>query len=99
MTDGYDQKRITDLVHELDALQKELDEKKALVARVVRSAPGQKNWYSLYCDTEAALALRKWVDPTFVERKQKEHPCKKHKHHPKDGPCIPASQIPQGPAK
>ena len=22
------------------------------------------------------------------------HPCVRHKHHPKDGPCIPASIIP-----
>jgi hypothetical protein len=28
-----------------------------------------------------------------------EHPCVRHKHHPKDGPCIRASDIPVGPGR
>jgi hypothetical protein len=28
-----------------------------------------------------------------------KHPCVRHKHHPKDGPCMTMSQIPQGPSQ
>lgn len=73
---------------------KEIEEVKANVRRVVQLSG--KSWYSLVAEREAALALVKWSDNRYVEFKQKEHPCKKHNHHPKDGPCIQGSQIPSG---
>lgn len=39
----------------------EVENAKALVRRVVQKSPDQKNWYSLYCDSEAAMMLRRWV--------------------------------------
>lgn len=32
-----------------------------------------------------------------VEAEIQGHPCVRHKHHPKDGPCMKMGQIPQGP--
>lgn len=34
-----------------------------------------------------------------VEAEIQEHPCVRHKHHRKDGPCIRASDIPVGPGR
>ena len=45
--------------------------------------------------------LRKLIDTAFppaVCRKCKgKHLCTRHKHHPKDGPCIQGIQLPVGP--
>jgi hypothetical protein len=62
VTDGADQYRIDQLVRERDELQKEIDEKKALVARVVQRSPGRKNWYMLCGDSAAAMEIRRWID-------------------------------------
>jgi hypothetical protein len=34
-----------------------------------------------------------------VEAEIQEHPCARHKHHPKDGPCMRMSDIPVGPGR
>lgn len=44
---------------------------------------------------DIAASIGKRINFKF-EGEIQEHPCVRHKHHPKDGPCIRGSEIPQG---
>lgn len=41
--------------------------------------------------------VRPYRAPARTVVRVAKHPCTRHKHHPKDGPCFTASQVPANP--